>query len=223
MASGSNVSATLPVSSADELVGILRDRLARGGNLPAERTLAEELSVKRHQLRRALEVLRLDGELPAPGARRRAPTRDREALIRTTNPLEVIELRLALEPALARLAALRATPLDIARIQKASVTPPGVERGAADMVFHKLVAEASRNTLAADIYNLLRKVGTDARLHVQNSIPSCPNRLKQRDLEHGAIAAAIAARDPDRAEAAMRSHLLIVQAQIVDRISPAHP
>ena len=204
------------------LVSQLRELLAAGDGLPAERKLAEQLNVKRHKLRLALEVLRASGELQRPGARREAPVlRGDDALVRGTNSLEVIELRMMLEPALVRLAAVRATPLDILRIQRAASTAPGVGRGAGDLTFHKLVAEASRNTLAADFYALLRRIGSDSRLHVNNPVPYCETRLAQRDSEHAAVADAIAARDPDRAEAAMRAHLTLVQNQIIARLTPS--
>lgn len=204
----------------DRLVEALRERIADGQKLPAERTLGEQLNVNRHTLRKALLQLRASGELASSTPRRHAAlTRGGTALARDTNPLEVIELRLALEPILARLAALRATPLEIARIEKAATTLAETESSAADLTFHRLIAAATRNTLAADLYSLLRQIGADSRIHVQSARPRPAARLRQRDSEHHLIAAAIAARDPDGAEKAMRAHLYMVQCQILDRIS----
>jgi DNA-binding FadR family transcriptional regulator len=199
----------------DAIVSRLRERLAAGKPLPAERAIAEEFAVKRHRVRQALALLREQGDLDSP---RRTGAAGGESLIRSTNPLEVIELRLALEPALARLAAVRATPLEIARIMRAATTPPDMHRGTADLAFHKLVAAASGNGLAADLYALLRKVGSDSRVRVQSTLPACPNRLAQRDQEHRAVAEAIAARDPECAEAAMRTHLNAVHRVILNRL-----
>ena len=197
----------------------LRARLSSGEALPAERTLAEEYGVKRHRVRQALARLREQGDLdPTP----RNGIGDGESLIRSTNPLEVIELRLTLEPALARLAAVRATPLEIARIMRAATTPADIQRSSADRVFHKLVATASGNGLAADLYALLRKVGADARVRVQSSAAPLADRLVQRDQEHHAVAEAIAARDPERAEAAMRTHLEAVHRIILNRLIAAN-
>jgi DNA-binding FadR family transcriptional regulator len=127
-----------------------------------------------------------------------------------------------LEPALARLAAVRATPLEIARIMRAATTPPDMQRSTADLAFHKLVAAASGNGLAADLYALLRKVGSDSRVRVQSGATACPNRLAQRDQEHHAVAEAIAARDPEGAEAAMRAHLNAVHRVILNRLIAAN-
>ena len=197
----------------------LRARLASGEALPAERALAEQYAVKRHRVRQALALLREQGDLDSA---RRTGAADGESLIRSTNPLEVIEVRLALEPALARLAAVRATPLEIARIMRAATTPSDVQRSTADLVFHKLIATASGNGLAADLYALVRKVGSDSRVRVQSSTPACPNRLAQRDQEHHAVAEAIAARDPESAEAAMRAHLNAVHRIILNRLMAAN-
>ena len=203
----------------NSLVEQLRRRLAAGEPIPAERAIAEQYAVKRHKVRQALAQLRELGDLEQT---RRMNAAGGESLIRATNPLEVIELRLALEPALARLAAVRATPLEIARIVRAATTPPDMQRSTADLAFHKLVAAASGNALAADLYSLLRKVGSDARVRVQNAAPTCPNRLAQRDQEHRAVAEAIAARDPERAEAAMRAHLNTVHRLILNRLTAAN-
>lgn len=121
---------------------------------------------------------------------------------------------------LARLAAVRASPLEIARIERAATTAEGTDIGAADLNFHKAVATGSRNSLALELYALLRKVATDSRLQIGRDAPYCPNRLKQRDAEHRAIAKAIRERNPEAAEEAMRTHLAAVQQQILRRLSP---
>ena len=203
----------------DELMSDrLRALLNRPGEQPSERDLAQRLGVTRHRLRLALARLRESGDVAPPS--REKPLPRREGMIRGTNPVEVIELRMALEPALARLAAVRATPLDIARIERAATTAAGEDQGSADLAFHTVVASSSGNALARDIYALLRRVGADVRLRVSNARPACPNRLRQRDAEHRAIAAAIAARDADAAEAAMRTHLAAVRQRILDRLAP---
>src|SRR3984893_19463923 len=89
----------------NRLVDILRKRFAAEGSLPAERTMAKQLNVKRHQLRGALEVLRANGEIGPPTSRRGGSGLRRGGrLIRTTNPIEVIEMRLAIEPSRASVA-----------------------------------------------------------------------------------------------------------------------
>lgn len=195
--------------------------LAAQQKLGSERAMAKALNVKRHQLRRALQALRANGELaPAQAKRKPLVGHNGENLVRATNPMEVIEMRIAIEPFLARLAALRASPAEMAAIEQAATTANGVDSGAADLKFHKLVATSSGNKLAASLYDLLRRVARDARLQLNGLQPPCLKRVQQRDAEHRAIAQAIIARDPEAAEHAMQLHLAAVQRIIIKRLSP---
>jgi GntR family transcriptional regulator, transcriptional repressor for pyruvate dehydrogenase complex len=203
------------------IIAAIRQLQVSGAPLPSERELADRLLVKRHQLRKALEALRQSGDLKPARARRDATTaqpRYGEELVRVTNPLEVAELRLIMEPSFARLASLRASAHDIAHILEAAATPQGAESGAADLAFHLSIATAARNHLAVEFFKMLRQVGVDARIRVARiSPPTCPIRIAQHDGEHRLIAEAIAQRDPEAAEAAMRAHLLLVQRRIMER------
>jgi DNA-binding FadR family transcriptional regulator len=77
-----------------------------------------------------------------------------------TNPLEVIEVRLATEPVMARLAALRASQSEIKRLQmlaaktRAASDAETYER--ADSLFHRTIAEAARNTLFLAFFDTMR-------------------------------------------------------------------
>ena len=132
----------------------------------------------------------------------------------------MIELRLILEPQFARLAAVRASALEIARITRAATSRPDEDYGAPDLAFHLEIASASRNALGRELYNILRQVGADARVRLPSRRPMCPKRREIRDAEHLRIARAIAERDPERAEECMRAHLASVQAVVMERISP---
>lgn len=215
-----------PLGDATGLPGIIaaiRQMQEAGGTLPSEREMAGQLNVKRHQLRKALEELRRAGALGpsrrAAAARQpQAQTRHNEDLVRVTNPLEVVELRLILEPSFARLASLRASSLDIAQITQFATTRPDDDPDATDISFHLSIATAARNQLARELFVMLRQIGIDARMKVARVTTStCPTRIAKRDEEHRAIAEAIAARDPEAAEAAMRAHLLLVQRRIIER------
>ena len=195
--------------------------LAASNELKSERVFASQLEVKRHQLRRALQVLRTQGAISPSAVRPRAQhVAHRESLVGDTNPLEVIEMRIAIEPSLARLAALRASPFDIARIVRAAKTAPDMDSGKVDLAFHKAIAAGTSNKLAASFYELLRQIGSDARVRVRTNQMICPKRVQERDEEHRAIAESIAARDPDAAERAMRAHLAAVQKRVMERLTP---
>lgn len=206
-----------------DLLAHLRVRLEREQRLPAERTLVSEYGVKRHTLRKALLQLRESGEIEAKNELQKLKMiRSSAAIAKDTNPLEVIELRLALEPFLARLAAIRATPSDIEKLERAACTKGLNEAGSTDLLFHSMLVKSTGNSLAIDLYALMRKVGADSRIYVpgQPKVRADAERVEQRDLEHQRIAQAIARRDPDAAEQAIREHLKIVQKSILDRINP---
>lgn len=203
------------------LITQIRALLGKGEELPPERALAAQLNVNRHRLRLALETMRDASELPRPVIRRNdPPILKGDVVIQDTNALEVIELRMVLEPAIARLAAVRASPIQITKILDAATTPTGVARATGDIAFHKLLADSSGNQLAASVYAFLRHVGADQRLHIPAATEFTHERIQMRDQEHRAIAEAIASRSPDAAEQSMRAHLRRVQREISDRLNP---
>lgn len=200
------------------LIDAVRGAIRSAGAIPPERDLAAGLGIKRHQLRKALKVLRETGEIePKTGVSAGAGAW--HELAHATNPVEVIELRSIIEPALARLAALRASPQQVDRIVQAVENADDSDYGGADLLFHKAVADGARNGLAGEFYRLLRAVGTDSRIRLGMPANVCPKRRAERDAEHRAIAHAIARRDPETAEREMRRHLANVQSQIMDRLT----
>lgn len=201
-------------SPMDEVIAALRKYRQLGKEVPSERSLSETLGIKRHQVRKAILALRESGELATAQSARPGPTIG-EDLVRLTSPIEVLELRLLMEPGLARMASLRASGVEISRILEAATTPTNMPPGEVDLAFHFAVAAAARNQLASEFYRMLRQVGFDARMRVARlSSSSCPKRIAQRDAEHRRVAEAIALRDPDAADAAMRAHLHSVQMQL---------
>lgn len=194
------------------LVDRVRGYVETHGALPAERKLAEALDVKRHQLRRALKLLFDAGDLVPATTRRRSPkTRSNQQfagqIAQNSNPLEVIELRLMIEPGLARLAALRATPPMIAAIRKAASN----RRGAPDAGMSRLIALASGNSLAAEFQHILERIATEINVQAPDDAQDAADVADG----HLSVAAAIAERDPDGAERGMRAHLLDLHARII--------
>jgi DNA-binding FadR family transcriptional regulator len=201
------------VDRAMELTEQIRSILKESSELAPERILAEQLGVSRHTLRKSLKALRESGELTPAKSGRRASSEARSTstkLVQSTNPLEVMEMRLMIEPALARLAALRASPDEIARILQTAHSPKEMSPAQADQEFHRAVATGSRNSLASELHILLHRVQNDARLRFTDSDADeqkTDARVKIRDAEHQRIAEAIAERDALEAEKAMYEHL----------------
>lgn len=196
-------------SPLEDAITAIRAIQTGEGRLPAERPLAERLGIKRHLLRQALAELRRGGDLPSPPKRGRGadPAMRSLGFGRDSNPVEVIEMRMMIEPALARLASLRATPNQIAvmeRMVEEIGRRGGGRRSTLDL--HRMIAEASGNGLAREFYSLLRDIDKEVRAnaHVDGLQPAADT------AEHRAIVEAIAARNPEAAEAAMRVHLLSI-------------
>jgi DNA-binding GntR family transcriptional regulator len=74
---------------------------------------------------------------------------------------------------------------------------------AANFAIHEAIITLANNRWLAQVIGDLRKIVKLARLQQLHA----PGRLEQSLSEHMAVFAALKARDPERAEAAMRTHL----------------
>ena len=194
--------------------------------LPPEREFCEVLGVSRGELRKALAVLEENGELwrhvgkgTFVGTRPREEITGIAEIAAASNPREVMHARLAIEPILAREAALNATAADIAEMRqclKASreaTTWRQYEN--CDNRLHRLVAEASHNSLLIalfDTLNAVRRAVVWGRLRNNVDRPPADHHSFR---EHDALVDAIADRDLAAATAAMDRHLHAVQANLL--------
>jgi GntR family hexuronate regulon transcriptional repressor len=151
---------------------------------------------------------------------------------------ELTEARLMLEGESAALAATEMTPAEIDALDEladsiARENQQPTYSDSADEAFHMLIAKATRNGLIVKT--------TKQYWELRSTSPECAllhSRARDADVrpvveEHRAIAAAIRARDPAAARAAMRRHLgnvidnLLVaseeRASIEQRSSPTSP
>jgi DNA-binding FadR family transcriptional regulator len=207
----------------------LRERIeeaVRAGQrqLPPERQLAAELAVGRGALRRALEVLEAEGQIWRVQGKgtflgARPTTSDGlDALPSRTSPTEMMEVRLEVEPALARLAAMRASAEDIEMMRRLArriaAAADAEARELWDSALHHRIAEAAGNRLFVGIFELVDRVRQDA------SFQSLRERARSGSVQpifvaqHDRIIEAIAARDAAGAEAAMRDHLETVGSRL---------
>ncbi|WP_319799717.1 FadR/GntR family transcriptional regulator [Microvirga rosea] len=146
---------------------------------------------------------------------------DLEALSSGTNPLEIMEARLEVEPGLARLAALRASNGDLERLdhlaRKTASSADGDmdSRELWDGAFHRAIAESAGNSLLLvffDIMNQIRQDPTWRRLREQAR--SRPGQRQYVD-QHTRVVEAIVARNAEAAEQAMREHLETVRESLL--------
>lgn len=205
--------------------------LPDGDRLPPERALADALQVGRRSLRRALSVLEQEGQITRHQGRGTfvrslspVPAHGIDRILEHTNPLEVMEVRLSVEPAMARLAALRASRCDIDKLarlaEETAEADNPVAYETADAAFHRRVAEASRNALFLSLYDTLGASRNDVAWRRLGENAHCYKRQADYAEYHRDIAQAIAARDGARAEKLMYDHLSDVQRHIYRHMFP---
>ncbi len=190
--------------------------------LPPERVLAAQIGIGRRALRRALEVLEAEGRIwrhqgkgtflgPRPT---HTPT-NLEELAKRTHPLEVMDVRLEIEPALARLAAMRATNGDIERLlrlaEKTASSSDADGRELWDSALHRTIAEAAGNSLLLAIFDMVDRIRQDTTWQILRERARSSERQKRYIEQHRRVIAAIAQREAHAAEQAMREHLELVR------------
>jgi DNA-binding FadR family transcriptional regulator len=205
---------------------ISKNGLAPQSRLPPERQLCEELGISRTELRKALSLLEADGKIwrhvgrgTFVGIRPITRLDDLATLSVHTNPAEVMQARLLLEPGLAKSAALHATPADIERMRlctkrkNAALDWRTYERW--DWAFHLTIAEATHNRLLLTLFNALNTVRESTEWGQLRTSRRTDISRKRSDEQHYAIIDAIAARDRVQAEAAMLEHLTSVHKSLL--------
>lgn len=196
-------------TETDDGYMLLRRAILSGELMPNERLieldLAERYNLGRAAIRTALARLEQDGIVerePFRGARVR--------LISESEAIEILEARAVLEGLAVRSAAKNATPADAAAL-RAIHKQMQVRFKAGDLLGVSEVNTALHTTLLE-----VAKHATAARLiaglqaqNVRHQFRTIlvPGRAAKSLEEHRAIVEAVAGRDPDAAEAAMRLHL----------------
>jgi DNA-binding FadR family transcriptional regulator len=193
---------------------------AVGDRLPAERELIKRFAISRSVLREALIVLELKGLVEIRGGagtfvRRASDAPDAPAdvsVLAAATPFELLLARRMVESETARLAALTATPDDLARMraaldQMAADREPFMLRHVADRAFHLAIAEATRNPALIFVVSTYwdryrRLIANHASAEARR-----PENRAPAIADHEAIFRCIAERDGAGAAAAMQAHL----------------
>ena len=198
---------------------ILKGALKPGDQLPPERELAQNFGVSRTAVREAVKALREKGLVEAYSGRGTFITNGTSQAIRQSLDLisrigqqeglaHLAELRQILEPEIAALAAPRIEEQLLATMREALAT---MDRSLhdpdayieADLDFHLALAEAAANPLVLSLLDSIVGLLREQRLRIF-AVDGGPQRGQ---FHHKRILAAIEARDPEKARAAMRAHL----------------
>lgn len=192
-----------------------------GQRLPPERQLAAELAVSRGTVREALGMLESDGLVRRRvGSGTFATFRPQEGdVAEITSPLELVEVRIAVEPHMLRLATLNATMRDLDRIATALAEVEAAATGAEaftrhDRRFHQAIADATRNPLLAALYRQINHVRGHRQWNAMKDKVLTRRAMAAYNDDHRALFDALAARDADRAVAVVRRHLDAARRQL---------
>ncbi|HUH77149.1 MAG TPA: FadR/GntR family transcriptional regulator [Devosia sp.] len=196
--------------------------LPTDGRLPPERELAEALGVSRAELRKGLSTLQSEGQLWRQvgkgtfwGSRPIDTVADVSAMARRSNPIEVMGARIAVEPEIARCAALNATPEQILEMRSCIIKTRQASSWRQyeiwDNRLHRLIAEATQNSLLVGLLDTLNAVRREVTWGRLRRTPDRPAPDHHSFAEHEQIVDAIANRDTARAGAVMREHLQSVE------------
>ncbi len=131
-----------------------------------------------------------------------------------TNPTEVMEVRIILEPQIAELAARRATISDISFMKQC------LEKGEAakdtatyeiwDGALHRAIAEAARNTLLFALFNAVNAIREHAVWGELKEATLNDQRRRRYSMQHKNLVRAIERRDAVDCQRLMREHLKAV-------------
>jgi DNA-binding FadR family transcriptional regulator len=222
------MTSTTPLSDSSnfalrQLRALLDDgRFSADQRLPPERHLAAQIGIGRRALRRALEVLEAEGRIwrhqgkgTFLGPRPVHPQTGLEELSSRTNPLEVMDVRLEIEPVLARLASLRASNGDVERLlhlaEKTATSTDADGYELWDSALHRAIAEAAGNSLLLAIFDMVDRIRQDTNWQVLRERARSKERLSAYVEQHRRVIAAISQREAQAAERAMREHLELVR------------
>lgn len=194
-------------------------RYGSDGRLPPERELCKQLGVSRGTLRKALEILEAKGKIwrhvgrgTFVGSRQIGPKPSLVAITEATSPSELMELRLILEPQIARLAAIRASPSEIAYmlycVERSEAAGDSKTYELWDGTLHHAIAKASHNALILHVFEAVNELrNLTAWGQLRDEIVSPRERLLYWCRQHRQLVERIADRDPTQAEHIARLHV----------------
>ncbi len=214
----------------EQLRALLADQTSdQEHRLPSERELAARFTVSRRALRVALDILenegliwRQQGQGTFSGERRPTGNMPVNQIATFTNPIEVMDVRIEIEPALARMAAARATPALIEQLEKLAQKAEQADDVASwekwDSAFHSKIADASGNQLFIAIMSIIDEIRRNNAWQQFRTRVRSTGRNSLSVTQHNAILDAIRRFHPLDAEEAMRTHLISLREAVIEEI-----
>lgn len=205
---------------AEQILGNIRSgALQAGDQLPTEKELMQQFGVGRSSVREALQILatlNLTESRPGAGTFVRVSSPGEQlhpellvSLIANSPALELLEARQMIEPAAIRLACIRATEGELARLdalldEHARLLAHGLPVHEPAAEFHVLLAKCSHNQIAVQFMrSIMRLLSVRGR-----KVDRIPGYAEEEIVEHRALVECVRSGDPDAAAAAMSAHII---------------
>jgi len=195
---------------------ILLGDFLHGEKMPPERSLAETFGASRNTIREALRILQEDGMVARRiGSGTYVTFRNdsgRDEAAEATSPLELVDVRVAIEPQMVRLAIKNAGTRDIERLKVALLrleqsTGDYRRFSRADEAYHLCLAECTRNPMMVWLYRQVNEVRGNALWYGVRGKILTTERMEEYNAEHRQLFDAIRIRDMDLALSIISRHM----------------
>jgi DNA-binding GntR family transcriptional regulator len=207
----------LALQAYEQILDLILNGGAKPGELVNERRLADALKMSRTPVRDALLMLEGEGLLLRQGSRGLQVKQ-----MRIEDFMDALQVRLLLEPPVARMATGKVPPERIRRVRDLITEVSEAERtGPADRGLVRDIDEGVHGMITDAIENqqLSSIILTMRRQTQMFDLRSMPERFADSCEEHLTILDALESGDGDRAAEAMTSHLVQVRNSIINRLS----
>ena len=225
------MSDSAPVHDAETLRDAIVDGLRSGAwrpghRIPTERALSERYGLGRSAVRRVLSQLKAQGlirQTVGSGTYVSDPEAAAEAGAADgsfhTSPSELMEARIALEPALVDLVIHNATAADFARMDACCASAEAATSLAMfehwDRELHELIAEAAHNAFVMQLFRTMGRARSQAEWGMLKQRSVTPERRLEYQREHREIVDALKQRDLAQAMRHTHGHLLHVRRNLL--------
>lgn len=200
-----------------------------GDRLPTERDFSEQFNVSRTTVRKVLQEMK-DLEVISQTVGSGTYVTDRASSVlqgmatrdpvRQTSPAELMEARLALEPAIIEMVIGNATSADFDHMDacclKAEAATTLEEFEYWDGKLHEVIANAARNTFVSNVFKLMNQVRAHGEWGMLKKRSVTPQRRIEYQTEHRRLVEAIKHRDLPQAKALATEHLLHVRRNLLN-------
>ncbi len=203
-----------------------------GERLPTEREFAQRYQISRSTVRKVLSDMKTQGLVAQTVGSGTYVTDKATATASSpsalpvheaawqTSPAELMEARMALEPAIIEMVIGNATPADFEQMghccERAEAATTVEEFEVWDGLFHEVIARAAHNSFVAKLFKLMNQARAQGEWGMLKKRSLTPERRLAYQLEHRALLQALKARDPQQAKALATDHLVHVRRNLLN-------